>query len=94
MAVIGAVAGGLAVAGAISGPGFGHTHLDLTDVDLADLRQIRDIARARVVEMRSELDVLEAELAVLDEALEEAERDRPEAANATDSDADRPSEPA
>ena len=55
----------------------GHTVLDLTDVDLKDLREIREIAAARIAERREELAVLEDELAVLDEALEEAERDRP-----------------
>jgi hypothetical protein len=47
------------------------THLSIDAVDLDDVREIRAVAAARIAEMQEELVVLEAELAVLDEALEE-----------------------
>jgi hypothetical protein len=64
-------AGSVGVAGATGA--LGHTEFDLTDVDLKDLREIRAVAAARIAERREELAVLEAEFAVLEEALEEAE---------------------
>jgi uncharacterized protein involved in exopolysaccharide biosynthesis len=53
----------------------GRTHF--LDVDVQDLREIRAVAAARIAELREELAVLEAELEVLDEALEENSPDGP-----------------
>jgi hypothetical protein len=62
----------LTSAGAGSGtPMPGHTHFVIDAADIDAIREIRAAAAARVAEMRDELAVLEAELAVLDEALEE-----------------------
>ena len=49
----------------------GHTESALDDVDLVALRRIRVLAHERIVTMRQELAVLEAELEVLDDALRE-----------------------
>jgi hypothetical protein len=50
----------------------GRTHFAVDGVDLDALREVRAVAAARIAEMRGELAVLEAELEVLDQALEEA----------------------
>jgi hypothetical protein len=49
------------------------THFDIDEAELAALRELRTAAVAHIVEKRQELEQLVAELAVLDEALAEAE---------------------
>lgn len=70
---LGLAAGGAAVGVEAGAKALGATHYALSDADVARLREIQTAAHERVVEMRSELEALEAELAVLDEALAEAQ---------------------
>jgi hypothetical protein len=60
-------------AGLASAPG--HTHFAIDAAELAALRELRELAGARLAEMRRELEAAEAELAILDEALAEAAAD-------------------
>ena len=54
-------------------PGRTHVVIDAADIDA--VREIRTVAAARIAEMRAELAVLEAELEVVDEALDESARE-------------------
>ncbi len=63
--------GGLGAAGGATG----HSHFVIDGADLAAIREVRTAAAARISEMRQELEAAEAELAVIDEALQENARE-------------------
>jgi hypothetical protein len=70
MAIPVAIGAGLGIAGAIKN-GLGATHFEIAAADVDRVRKIRDVAAACIAEKRAELEQLEAELAVLEEALAE-----------------------
>jgi len=71
---ISAVVGAAQGIGGLS-KGGGHTHFVIDEADVDAIREIRAVAAARIAEKRAELEQLEAELAVLDEALAEGAGD-------------------
>lgn len=76
----------VSIAGGVLGAttkGGGHTHFEIADVDVDAIREIRAVAAARICEKRAELEALEAELEVIDQALEECSATRTATAEAT-----------
>jgi hypothetical protein len=65
----------IAAAGIATMASAGHTVLEIAAADVDTVREIRDVAATRIAEKRAELELLEAELAVLDQALAESAPD-------------------